>query len=179
MQFKLAALAAVVSVVSYAQAERTSGDVVKDLKEMTDIAQDNHLMVSSINSHTVMEKAPEMVHHYYMEIELLNKELKNMHQSGPDEAGDVQEQAELCEAWREFTVVNGHLLEKTIEKRQELRMAEYQRKIAGIVHALYEGFYVLARDTITLVPTCADNARSDYQKLDLSLRRAMGVFYYR
>ncbi|KAI1487240.1 hypothetical protein F5X96DRAFT_672837 [Biscogniauxia mediterranea] len=184
MQFKLAVLAAVLSAVSRAQAEQSAADVVKELNEITDIAQDTHLLAASINSHTVAEKAPEMVHHYYDMIELINKDLFSTHAGGPSSSSssdpiDIGGQAKICEAYRNFAVVNVHLLEKTIEKRAELRSAGYARQLAGIADALRGGEGALSRDVVALVPACGDGARDDARALDLSLRRAVAFFCYR
>ncbi|KAI1637550.1 hypothetical protein F4809DRAFT_661054 [Biscogniauxia mediterranea] len=185
MQFKLAALAAVLSAVSHAQAERTAADVVKELNEITDIAQDTHLLAASINSHTVAEKAPEMVHHYYDMIELINKDLFSTHAGGPSSSSSSSEpldlggQAKICEAYRNFAVVSVHLLEKTIEKRAELRSAGYARQLAGIADALHGGVGALSRDVVALVPACRDGVGGDARALDLSLRRAVAFFCYR
>ncbi|KAI0598904.1 hypothetical protein F4775DRAFT_592021 [Biscogniauxia sp. FL1348] len=182
MQFKLAALAAVLSAVPHSRAGQTGADVVQELNEITDAAQAAHLRAASINSHTVAEEAPEMVHHYYDMIELVNKDLYSMHAASGQSSSEPVElggQAKICEAYRNFAVVNVHLLEKTIEKRQELRVAGYARQIAGIVNALYGGIGALSRDVLVLVPACRDGVRSDEKDLDLSLRRAMAFFYYR
>ncbi|KAI1499739.1 hypothetical protein F5X99DRAFT_410782 [Biscogniauxia marginata] len=174
MQFKLSAFAAVLSVVSHAQAQLSDVEIVGNINAVTDLSADTQLIAAGITYQNVPDRGPKTIDNFRGIADLVTKDISGM--SGQNVPPAVEGQTKICEAFRNFVIVHQQLLDTVISKRGFLSQSEYTVPIAQVLLAIEGGVDTHAFETIDLVPTCSGGFNEDKLSLDAKLKLAIEVY---
>ncbi|KAJ5151629.1 hypothetical protein N7492_009924 [Penicillium capsulatum] len=86
------------------------------------------------------------------------------------------EQNQVCGAFREFVRVHQALLNTVIGKHGLLSLTPFTKPVAAVLRTLEGGVDTIAFAIIDLVPTCAEGATNDKNKLDMTLKEAQDKY---